>query len=79
MHRLVTNLGVFDFGGPGHTLRFVSVHPGVSLEEVREASGCEIHADGDVPETRTPTEAELVLIRELLDPTKIREREVPTP
>ncbi len=57
VHRLVTNLGVFDFGGPEHTLRFVSVHPGVTVEEVREASGCEIHADGDVPETRTPTDA----------------------
>ena len=33
VHRLVTDLGVFDFGGPGHTLRFVSVHPGVTVEE----------------------------------------------
>ena len=77
VHRLVTDLGVFDFGGPGHTLRFVSVHPGVTVDEVREASGCEIHADGEVPETRTPTAGELVLIRELLDPKSLREREVP--
>jgi acyl CoA:acetate/3-ketoacid CoA transferase beta subunit len=77
VHRLVTDLGVFDFGGPGHTLRFVSVHPGVTVEDVREASGCEIHADGDVPQTRTPTDAELTLIRELLDPSSLREREVP--
>lgn len=77
VHRLVTDLGVFDFGGPGHTLRFISVHPGVTVEDVRAASGCEIHADGDVPETREPTAAELVLIRELLDPKSLRDREVP--
>lgn len=74
--RLVTDLGVFDFEGPGDTIRFVSVHPGVTVDEVREASGCEIHADGDVPETREPTEAELVLIRQLLDPNNLRDREV---
>jgi acyl CoA:acetate/3-ketoacid CoA transferase beta subunit len=77
VHRLVTDLGVFDFGGPEHTLRFVSIHPGESVESVREASGCDIHADGDVPETREPTAGELVLIRELLDPSNLREREVP--
>ena len=49
----------------------------MTVEDVREASGCEIHADGDVPETREPTAGELVLIRELLDPTNLREREVP--
>ena len=31
VHRVVSNLGVFDFGGPGHTMRFVSVHPGVTV------------------------------------------------
>jgi len=77
VHRLVTNLGVFDFGGPENTMRFVSVHPGVTVEDVREASGCEIHADGEVPATREPTEEELILIRQLLDPNNLREREVP--
>ncbi|MDX6277061.1 MAG: hypothetical protein QOJ72_1189 [Nocardioidaceae bacterium] len=75
--RLVSDLGVFDFNGPDHTLQFVSVHPGVTIEEVREASGCEIHAAGDVPDTREPTTEELTLIRELLDPKELRDREVP--
>src|ERR1700754_2119591 len=34
VHRVVSDLGVFDFGGPGHTMRFVSVHPGVTVEQV---------------------------------------------
>jgi acyl CoA:acetate/3-ketoacid CoA transferase beta subunit len=80
VHRVVSNLGVFDFGGPGHTMRFVSVHPGVTVEEVQEASSFEITLpDGGVPETRTPSPGELMLIREMLDPRGLREREVPSP
>jgi acyl CoA:acetate/3-ketoacid CoA transferase beta subunit len=77
VHRVVSNLGVLDFEGPDHTMRLVSVHPGVTVEEVREASGCEIHVAGEVPETRVPTIEELILIREVLDPKCLRDREVP--
>ena len=77
VHRVVTNLCVLDLGGPEHTLRLASVHPGVTVDEVRAASGCELHTDGEVPETRTPTLEELVLIREVLDPRSLRDREVP--
>jgi acyl CoA:acetate/3-ketoacid CoA transferase beta subunit len=78
VHRVVSDLGVFDFGGPDHTMQFVSVHPGVTVEQVQEASSFPIHAEGDVPETREPSPGELMLIREMLDPKKLREREVPT-
>lgn len=77
VHRVVTNLGVLDFTGPQHTLRLVSVHPGVTVDEVRAASGCEIHVEGEVSETRVPTMEEIVLIREVLDPKSLRDREVP--
>ena len=76
VHRVVSNLAVLDFAGPEHTMRLVSTHPGVTVDEVRAASGCEIHADDDVPETRAPTMSELVLIREVLDPRSLRDREV---
>lgn len=78
VHRLVTDLGVFDFGGPEHTLRLVSTHPGVSVADVQSASGCEVYVEGDVPNTREPSTEELLLIREVLDPRKLREREVPS-
>ena len=77
IHRVVSNLGVFDLGGPDYTLRLRTTHPGVTVEEIREASGCEIHVAGDVPDTREPTLQELVLIREVLDPRTLRDREVP--
>lgn len=77
IHRIVTNLCVMDVDGPEDTLRVLSVHPGVTVEEVREASGCELHVDSDVVETRTPTEEELTLIRHVLDPRELRHKEVP--
>jgi acyl CoA:acetate/3-ketoacid CoA transferase beta subunit len=79
IHRVVSDLAVLDLRGPDDTLRLLSVHPGVTLDEVREASGCELHvdADGPVPETRLPTTEEMVLINEVLDPQGLRFKEVP--
>jgi acyl CoA:acetate/3-ketoacid CoA transferase beta subunit len=76
IHRVVTNLGVFDLGGPDDTLRLVSTHPGVTVDEIVENTGFELHVDSPT-ETRTPTLEELVLIREVLDPRSLRNREVP--
>ncbi|MGZ8738863.1 MAG: CoA-transferase, partial [Nocardioides sp.] len=79
IHRVVTNLAVFDVRGAGDTLRLLSVHPGVTVDEVRDATGFELDVPADVPETREPTAEELVLIREVLDPKALRHREVPEP
>ena len=79
IHRVVTNLAVFDVRGPDDTLRLLSVHPGVTLDEVREATGFALATPDDVPMTREPTPEELVLIREVLDPKALRHREVPEP
>ena len=79
IHRIVTNLAVFDVRGPDDSLRLLTVHPGVTLDEVEDATGCDIHvdADGAPRETRLPTTEELVLIREVLDPKELRHKEVP--
>ena len=77
IHRVVSNLGVFDFGGPGHTMRALSLHPGVTADEVAENTSFEIAELGTAGESRLPTAEELRIIREVLDPKKIRDREVP--
>jgi acyl CoA:acetate/3-ketoacid CoA transferase beta subunit len=77
IHRIVSDLAVLDVTGPDDTLRLRSVHPGVTVEQVVEATGCLLHVDGEVPETRSPTPEELILIREVLDPKGLRNREVP--
>lgn len=79
-HRIpevVSNLGVFDFETPDRTMRLRSLHPGVSLEQVVEATGFALTVPDDVPFTREPTAAELRLVREVIDPKGLREREVP--
>lgn len=77
IHRIVSNLAVFDVQGPDDTVRLLSVHPGVSVDEVREATGFDLDAPTDVPTTREPTLEEQVLIREVLDPRRLRFKEVP--
>jgi len=53
---VVSNLGVFDFDTPDHSMRVRSVHPGVTVDEVREATGFPLANNGDVAETRAPTD-----------------------
>ena len=77
LRRVVTNLAVLDFGGPDHTLRLVSLHPGVTVDEVAAATGFALHIDGEVAETRLPTAEELTLIRTVIDPRALRDKEVP--
>ncbi len=75
VHRVVTNLGVFDFGGPGHTMRAVSLHPGIEPDEVRSNTSFEVHGLDDAGPTRLPTGDELELIR-TIDPKGLRDREI---
>jgi acyl CoA:acetate/3-ketoacid CoA transferase beta subunit len=77
IHRVVSNLGVFDVKGPDDSLRLLSVHPGLTVDDVREATGFDLQVDTDVPTTREPTLEELVIIREVLDPKGLRFKEVP--
>ena len=77
LRRVVSNLGVFDFAGPGHQMRMVSVHPGVSASDVLAATGFDLAAGEHVPVTRWPTDAELELIRTVIDPDGRRDAELP--
>ena len=76
IHRVVTNLGVLDFGGPDHAPRLLSVHPGVSVDEVTEATSFPLDTS-DTGETRPPATDELELLRTRLDPNSVRDKEVP--
>ncbi|MEU0344411.1 CoA-transferase [Streptomyces bobili] len=74
--RVVSDLGVFDFATPDHSMRLASLHPGVSVEQVREATGFALAVPDEVPYTREPSSQELELIRYVVDPTDTRTREV---
>jgi acyl CoA:acetate/3-ketoacid CoA transferase beta subunit len=75
VYRVVSNLGVFDFHGPGHTMRAVSLHPGITAQDVRANTSFEVHSVDDAPATRLPNGPELELIRRI-DPKSLRDGEI---
>lgn len=77
LRRVVSNLGVFDFATPDHRMRLVSLHPGVTVDEVVAATGFELEIDATVDVTRDPTDEEVRLINEVIDPKGVRHKEVP--
>jgi acyl CoA:acetate/3-ketoacid CoA transferase beta subunit len=73
---VVSDKAVLDFDTPDRSMRLRSVHPGVSVDQVRELTGFALTVPTDVAVTPEPTGAELALIRERLDPAGQRESEL---
>jgi acyl CoA:acetate/3-ketoacid CoA transferase beta subunit len=76
VRRVVSNLGVFDFETPERSMRLQSFHPGVTVDDVVAATSFDLVIPDDVTETRLPTPEELHLLRTVLDPTSLRDRDV---
>jgi glutaconate CoA-transferase subunit B len=68
---IVTDLGVLDFGGRDHAIRVRSLHPGVSFEQVQEATGFPLERAPGLATTPSPTAEQLAIIRRL-DPHGLR-------
>lgn len=77
LRRVVSNLGVFDFATPERAMRLASLHPGVTVDEVRAATGFELMVPAELPQTPRPSADELYLIRSVIDPGGSRYSEVP--
>ncbi len=71
---LVTDLGQFDFADG--MLRLTHLHPGIGLERVRAKTGFELEVSEGVQETEPPTEEDLRLLRQDIDPLGIRRLEL---
>ncbi|MBK8025698.1 MAG: hypothetical protein IPK19_30980 [Chloroflexi bacterium] len=70
---LVSDLGEFDW--EGGSMRLKHVHPGVTVEDVRKKTGFELAVAPDCETTPPPTEEELRLLREVIDPLGVRKLE----
>ncbi len=64
-----------DFGGPNHQVRLVSLHPGISAEQVQENTAYEIYMEDNIPTTTAPTSEQLEIIAEL-DPHNMRATQI---
>ena len=65
---VVTDLGTYGFDDASGEMTLLTLHPGVTLEQVRENMGWGPKLSAELGETRPPTDDELRLIREELDP-----------
>jgi glutaconate CoA-transferase subunit B len=74
---IVTPLAVLDIDTDQRRMRLRSVHPGVEVSTVVEQTGFELVIPPDVPVTEAPTERELQLLREEVDPHGILRSESP--
>lgn len=69
MYKVVTDLAMLGFDPKTREMVVEAVHPGVSLEQVRDNTGFDIRANG-VESTTPPTDRELAVLREL-DPDRV--------
>ncbi|MFC8594260.1 CoA-transferase subunit beta [Streptomyces atroolivaceus] len=69
--RVITELGILARSGVGEELRLVAVQPGVTVEQVRDATGWDLRVAGSVGTVPPPTGAELRLLREDVDPGRV--------
>lgn len=72
---VVTPLCVLDFETPDGRCRLRSVHPGVTVDQVVDATGFKLVVPDDVPESKPPTGFELQVLREVVDPLATRHME----
>jgi glutaconate CoA-transferase subunit B len=72
---IVTPLCVFDFATEDMRARIRSVHPGVTVQQVLDATGFSPVVPDEVPESAPPTAEELRVLREVVDPLGTRQTE----
>ena len=73
--RLVSDLGIFEINHQDRFFRLVNLHPGVTLEQVRDNTGGEVLVSESLATTEAPTTEQLRQMREEIDPFGIRRLE----
>jgi glutaconate CoA-transferase subunit B len=66
--RVVTQLGIMGFDEATKRMMLLSVHPGVSVDEVKAATGFELIVPSQVAVTDPPTAEEIRVLSEEIDP-----------
>ena len=69
---VISNLCLMDFEEETGKARLKSLHTGVSLEQVKENTGFDLIIPEEISETPAPTDEELRLLRDVIDPCGVR-------
>lgn len=67
-YKVITDLAVMGFHDRTRRMQVESLHPGVTLQRVRENTGFDLSAAQSVVETAPPTDEELRILRAEVDP-----------
>ncbi len=67
-YRVITDLAVLGYHPDTRRMQVLSLHPGVELDQVRRATGFELAVRHPLEETTPPSEQELCILREEVDP-----------
>jgi glutaconate CoA-transferase subunit B len=67
--RVVTTLGIFGFEAQSRRMQLLALHPGATVEQVRDNTGFEVRVSPSLTTTTPPTDAELSILR-MLDPKR---------
>jgi acyl CoA:acetate/3-ketoacid CoA transferase beta subunit len=70
-YKIVTDLAVMGFDEKTRAMMIESLHPSVELEKVKAETGFELIVPKQVGRTAPPTEKELRILREEVDPLKL--------
>jgi glutaconate CoA-transferase subunit B len=62
---LISDLGIFRPDPETFEMTLTSLHPGVNVADVRDATGWDLRVSGELVETLEPTDDELELLRRL--------------
>jgi glutaconate CoA-transferase, subunit B len=69
-YRVITDLAVLGYHERTKRMEVLSLHPGITLAQVQEATGFEIGAREPLSTTTPPSEVELRILRDEVDPLR---------
>lgn len=67
-HRVITDLAILGYHEKTKRMQVLSLHPGVTLEQVQKATRFELQAAEPMATTSPPTDHELQILRDEVDP-----------
>ena len=67
-YKIITNMGIMDFEPQSKRMRVISINPGYSFKQLQENCGFELLQAQNMVQTKPPTEEELRILREEVDP-----------
>jgi len=73
---VITNLAYLNFDDETKRMKLNSIHPNIDIETLKNSTGFDLIIPNDLKETKPPTVKEINLLREKVDPLKIRKLEV---